>query len=95
VPNCCPMCEGEGCEECAQSGMPGMIGEGDLIEIPSTPEPVPNAAPEAPQARRPRIGAPVGPAVTPMPKARPVSTGASRTSQLPGLIGPIGYHSAG
>ena len=107
VPNCCPVCEGEGCEECAQSRMPGMIGEGNVIELnetPSTPEPVPvpKAAPVAPKlpaasssAGHPRIGTPVGPAVTPMPKALPVSRGASRTSQLPGLIGPIGYDSAG
>ena len=66
---------------------------------PPVPESRPEAAPESPDVppasssvghQMPR---PVGPDATSGPMALPVSTGGGTTSDLPGLIGPIGYDS--
>lgn len=56
------------------------------------------AAPEVPTAAAPvanRKHRPIVTNETSAPKIQPVSTGTRATSQLPGLIGPIGYDSAG
>ena len=67
--------------------------------LPPTPAPeaepsTPPTSPAASSIGRPRMG-PIEPAPTSGPITRPVSTGGATTSQLPGLIGPIGYDSAG
>jgi pilus assembly protein CpaC len=67
---------------------------------PPAPVPQNDAAPAIPQVppaassvsrQQPR---PISPTATSAPKALPVSTGSATSSQLPGLIGPIGYDSA-
>ena len=63
--------------------------------LPESPAPqtVPNDAPSASSSAGIRQSRPVGSSATPGPMTLPVSTGSVRTSELPGLIGPIGYDS--
>jgi pilus assembly protein CpaC len=68
--------------------------------LPSVPAPRNEAspAPEVPPAASSvnyQKSRPVGATETSAPKTLPVSTGTRATSELPGLIGPIGYDSAG
>lgn len=118
VPNCCSVCNGQGCANCAESqggaSLPPMIapGEGRVIEMheiptpqpdsPPTPEPLsPEARHEAVPKTQPvsasvdvRSARPIGLVEASGPMTHPVSTGSTTTSELPGLIGPIGYDSS-
>ncbi len=65
---------------------------------PSQPAPKQKATPPTPDVPpaasvNSRNTQPTSPVSTPVPRTLPVSTSASSTSQLPGLIGPIGYDS--
>ena len=65
---------------------------------PSEPAPKQETTPPTPDVPpaasvNSRITRPISPVSTSVPRTLPVSTTASSTSQLPGLIGPIGYDS--
>ncbi|NLS92564.1 MAG: histidine kinase [Planctomycetaceae bacterium] len=79
VPNCCPPCNGQGCEACDQAidggaGLPQMIdsGEGRTIEMNEIPSPQPRQLP-VPESIPPSVPLPQRNAAPPQTPAAPAS----------------------